>query len=110
VPKPESPEDRRLKDGCRNKAVRSAKIGYVEGYLKNVRPGPSTVGREVMTARFRTFSQAPQAVRSARGRRRDRMFPAGAATDRAFGADKRDPVDLTVQVHRLRHISTAAAV
>ena len=55
MPKPESPEDRRLKDGCRNKAVRSAKIGYVEGYLKNVRPGPSTVGREVMTARFRTF-------------------------------------------------------
>jgi len=63
-----------------------------------------------MTARFRTFSQAPQAVRSARGRRRDRTFPAGAATNRAFGADKRDPVDLTVQVHGLRHISTAAAV
>ena len=63
-----------------------------------------------MTARFRTFSQAPQAVRSARGRRRDRKFPAGAATNRAFGADKRDPVDLTVQVHGLRHISTAAAV
>jgi len=63
-----------------------------------------------MTARFRTFSQAPQAVRSARGRRRDRKFPAGAATDRAFGADKRNPVDLTVQVHGLRNISTAAAV
>jgi len=26
VPRPESPEDRRLKDGCRNKEVRSAKI------------------------------------------------------------------------------------
>ena len=38
------------------------------------------------------------------------MFPAGAATDRAFGADKRDPVDLAVQIHGLRNISTAAAV
>lgn len=63
-----------------------------------------------MTARFRTLSQAPQAVRSAGGRRRDWALPAGAPAGGAFQADKCDAVGLTVQVHRLRNISTAAAV
>jgi hypothetical protein len=63
-----------------------------------------------MTARFRTFSQAPQAVRSARGRRWDHEFPAGAPAGRTLQADKSDAVGLTIQVHRLRNISTTAAV
>ena len=63
-----------------------------------------------MTARFRTLSQAPQAVRSAGGRRRDWALPAGAPASGAFQADKCDTVGLTVQVHGLRNISTTAAV
>ena len=76
---------------------------------RNVRPGPSTVGRR-MTARTRTFSQAPRAVRSAGGRRWDGALPASAPAGRTFQADKRDAVSLTVQVHRLRHKSTTAAI
>lgn len=63
-----------------------------------------------MTVRTRTFSQAPRAVRSAGGRRWDGALPAGTAADWAFHADKCDALRLTVQVDRLRHISTAAAV
>jgi hypothetical protein len=62
-----------------------------------------------MTARFRTFSQAPQAVRSAGGRRWDKAFPARARADGTFQADERDAFGLTVQVHGLRNISSTTA-
>ena len=63
-----------------------------------------------MTVRTCTFSQAPQAVRSARGSRWDREIPAGASAYRAFQVDKRDSFGLTVQVHRLRDIPSATAI
>ena len=63
-----------------------------------------------MTARTGTFSQAPQAVRSAGGRGWDWAFPSGACADWAFQADKCDAIGLTVQVHGFRHISGAAAI
>ena len=63
-----------------------------------------------MAARTRTFSQAPQAVRSARSLGREFSFPAGTRADRALGSDKRDPLGLTVHVHRFRNISRAAAI
>ena len=63
-----------------------------------------------MTARGRTFSQAPQAVRSARGRRWDGVFPASASANGTLQTDKGDAFGLTVQVHRLRNISSTAAV
>ena len=63
-----------------------------------------------MTARFRTFSQAPQAVRSAGGRRWDRALPAGAPAGGTLQTDKCDALGLTVQVHRFRNISSTAAI
>jgi hypothetical protein len=63
----------------------------------------------VVTARFRTFSQAPRAVRSAGGRGRDWALPACAPAGGALQADKCDAFGLTVQVHRLGNISTPAA-
>ena len=63
-----------------------------------------------MTVRLRTFSQAPQAVRSAGGRRRDWALPAGAPAGGTLQADKSDTFGLTVQVHRLRNIPTTAAI
>ncbi len=63
-----------------------------------------------MTARFPYVSQAPQAVRSAGGRRWDRAFPASTRTSRAFHSDKCDTFGLTVQVHRLRNIPRTAAI
>ena len=70
-----------------------------------------TVNRRTgsMTARFRTFSQAPQAVRSAGGRRWDGAFLARARAGRALYADKRDAFGLAIQIHRLRNISSTAA-
>jgi hypothetical protein len=61
------------------------------------------------TVRFRTFSQAPQAVRSAGGRRWDWALPAGAPAGGTLQADKSDTLRLTVQVHGLRNVSTTAA-
>ena len=57
-----------------------------------------------------TFSQAPQAVRSARSSGWDRVFPASAETHGTLRTDKGHTFRLTVQVHGLRHISCAAAV
>jgi len=65
-------------------------------------------GREA-TVRTRTFSQAPRAVRSAGGRRWD-VSPARTPANRAFDADKRDPLRLSIQVDRFRDISATAAV
>ena len=62
------------------------------------------------TIRARTSSQAPQAVRSARGRRLDRASSSAPATGGAFHADERDSFRLTVDVHRFRDKSTAATV
>jgi hypothetical protein len=62
-----------------------------------------------MMARFRTFMQAPQVVRSTRGRRWDWALPACAPAGGTFQADKGDAFGLTVQVHRLRNISSTAA-
>jgi hypothetical protein len=55
-------------------------------------------------------SQAPQAVRSARGSGWDWALPASTRADWAFQTDKRYAVRLTVQVHGLRDISSAAAI
>lgn len=55
-------------------------------------------------------SQAPQAVRSAGGRRWDGAFLTRARADRTFCADKRDAVGLTIQIHWLRNISSTAAI
>jgi hypothetical protein len=63
-----------------------------------------------MTVRLRTFSQAPQAVRSAHGRRWDRMFPAGSRADRTLEIDERNALGLTVQVDRFCDISRAPAI
>jgi hypothetical protein len=63
-----------------------------------------------MTARFRTLSQAPQAVRSAGGRRWGWAFPSGARAGRTLQADECNAVGLTVHVHRLRNKSTTAAI
>jgi hypothetical protein len=63
-----------------------------------------------MTARFRTFSQAPQAVRSAGGRRWDWAFPACAPAGGTSQADKCDAFGLTVQVHGFRNVSSTAAI
>src|ERR1700685_2918455 len=62
-----------------------------------------------MTARFRTLSQTPQAVRSAGGRRWEWVLPASAPADRTLQADKSDAFRLTVRVHGLRNISSTAA-
>jgi len=62
-----------------------------------------------MTARFRTLSQTPQAVRSAGGRRWEWVLPASAPADRTLQADKSDAFRLTVRVHGLRDISSTAA-
>jgi hypothetical protein len=61
-----------------------------------------------VTVRLRTFSQAPQAVRSAGGRGRDWALPAGAPAGGTLQADKSDTFGLTVQVHRLGNVSTTA--
>ena len=63
-----------------------------------------------MTVRTTTFSQAPRAVRSARGRGWDLALSTGAPTYGAFQADKRNAFGLTVQVHRLRDISSTATI
>ena len=55
-------------------------------------------------------SQAPQAVRSAGGRRRDRALSAAAPAGGTLHPDKRDAIGLPVQVHGLRNISRTAAV
>ena len=62
-----------------------------------------------MTVRTRTFSQAPKAVRSARGRWWDWKFPAGPCAYRAFHAYKRDALGLTVQVYGLGNEASPAA-
>jgi hypothetical protein len=62
-----------------------------------------------MTARARTFSQAPQAVRSARGRRWDRAFPSAARAGRTFHPNKCNAFGLTADVHRLGNIPGTAA-
>ena len=62
-----------------------------------------------MTVRFRTFSQAPQAVRSASGRRWDWALSAGAPAGSTLQTDKSNAFGLTVQVHGLCSISSTAA-
>jgi len=62
-----------------------------------------------MTVRLRTFSQAPQAVRSASGRRWDWALSAGAPADSTLQTDKGNAFGLTVQVHGLCSISSTAA-
>src|ERR1700733_2437709 len=62
-----------------------------------------------MTPRARTFSQAPQAVRSARGRRRrNRIFPTAACAGRALHTDKCDALGLAADVHGLGNVSGSA--
>jgi len=67
-----------------------------------------TSGRN-MTARARTFSQAPQAVRSARGRRWDRAFPSTACAGRTFHPNKCNAFGPTADVHRPGNIPGTAA-
>ncbi len=69
----------------------------------------ATSRREQVTLRARTFSQAPQAVRSACSRRRHRSFPAAAGTGRTLHTDKRNALRFTLDIHGLRHISGTAA-
>jgi hypothetical protein len=66
-------------------------------------------GRENMAPRARTFSQAPQAVRSARGRRWNGVSPPSACARRTLQSDKCDTFGLTTSVHRLGNISGTAA-
>jgi hypothetical protein len=63
-----------------------------------------------MASRARTFSQAPQAVRSARGRRRYRSFPSTAGTGRTFQADKCNALGSTLDIHGPGNVSGTAAV
>jgi len=63
-----------------------------------------------LTARFRTFSQAPLAVRSAGGCGRGWKFPSAACAGRTFHPDKRNPLGLAIQVHRFRDVSGTAAI
>src|SRR5689334_14564844 len=88
----ESRED--LQDLDRNKSGKERAAG----------PPPRRTG--CMSARVRTFSQVPKAVRSACGRRWDWALPAGAPAGGTFQSDKRDAFGLTVQVHGLRNISS----
>ncbi len=69
----------------------------------------ATSRREQVTPRARTFSQAPQAVRSARSRRRPGCFPFAAGAGRTLHADKRDALGFTLDVHGLGKISGTAA-
>jgi len=75
----------------------------------NVAPGAATSGREAWRPRARTFSQAPQAVRSARGRRWDRVFPSSACAGRTLQSDKCDAFGLATDVHWLGNVSGTAA-
>jgi hypothetical protein len=59
--------------------------------------------------RARTFSQAPQAVRSARGRRGNRISPSTACASRTLHADKCNALGPTADVHSLGNVSGAAA-
>ena len=54
-------------------------------------------------------SQAPQAVRSAGGRRRIGAFLVRTRADRTLYSDKRDAFGLAIPVHRLRNISSTVA-
>jgi hypothetical protein len=60
-------------------------------------------------ARARTFSQAPQAVRSARGRGGCRIFPSAASTGRTLQSDKCHALGLTFYVHGPGNVSGTAA-
>jgi hypothetical protein len=62
-----------------------------------------------MTPRARPFSQAPQAVRSARGRRGHRAFPSTPCAGRTLQADECHPVGLTADVHGSGNVSGTAA-
>jgi hypothetical protein len=62
-----------------------------------------------MTARARTFSQAPQAVRSARGRGGHRTFPSAAGAGRTLHADKCNALGLTLDIHGPGNVSGTAA-
>ena len=73
------------------------------------RPGPSTV-RTGSDGPVPYVSQAPQAVRSAYGRRWDWADSASSLTGRTLHADKCDSLGLAIQIHRLRNISRATAV
>lgn len=72
-------------------------------------PGTVTSGRENMTPRARTFSQAPQAVRSARGRGWDHGSPSAACARRTFHSDKCHAFRLTIDVDRFGNVSGTAA-
>src|ERR1700686_4330188 len=61
-----------------------------------------------MTIRAGTFSQAPQAVRSARGRRGRRILPSAAGAGRTLQTDKCNAFGPTADVHRARNISATA--
>jgi hypothetical protein len=84
------------------------KAGNSKKYT-NVGPGASFQGGKAGRARARTFSQAPQAVRSARGRRWHGVFPTSACASRTLDPDKRDTLGLTTVVQGLGNISGTAA-
>jgi hypothetical protein len=62
-----------------------------------------------VTLRAPTFSQAPQAVRSARGRWGKRTFPSTAFAGRTLQADECHAIGLTADVHRPGNVSGTAA-
>jgi hypothetical protein len=97
-------------------AHRGSRSEYTQN-LKERRHGRSAAGRTrpdrrtgSITVRSRTFSQAPRAVRSAGGCRRDRVWPSAALACRASHTNKGDSLRSSIQVHRLRHVSTTAAI
>src|ERR1700693_5045237 len=71
--------------------------------------GPARSFRADMTSLHLTFSQAPQAVRSARGRRWDRAFPSTACAGRTFHPNKCNAFGPTADIHRLGNIHGTAA-
>ena len=105
APKPPASPEARAGFGKRKRAKWVVPTS-IEG---RERPARTVTSRRGMTPRARTFSQAPQAVRSARGRRRCRISPSTTGAGRTLYADKCNALGLTADVRRPCNISGTAA-
>ena len=94
---------------------RSRRVPWVKGF--DLRPASQieeraariATSRREDDARARTFSQVPQAVRSARGRGGHRIFPSAAGTGWTLQADKCHAPGLAFDLHGLGNVSGTAA-